>query len=40
MNNEKNIAKNIRKASIKKNWLMFKKSKLGMIGLYIVAFFL
>ena len=40
MDNEKDIAKSIRKASIKKNWKMFKQSKLGMIGLYIVAFFL
>ena len=39
MENDKNIARSIRKASIKKNWAMFKQSKLGMIGLYIVAFF-
>ena len=40
MDNEKDIARSIRRASIKKNWKMFKQSRLGMIGLYIVAFFL
>jgi peptide/nickel transport system permease protein len=37
--NEKNIRKEIRKASINKNWTLFKQSKLGVIGLGIVVFF-
>ena len=38
-NNEKNIKKEIRRASINKNWTLFKQSKLGIIGLGIVVFF-
>ena len=39
LENEKEIAKSIRKAAILKNWKLFKQSRLGMVGLYIVAFF-
>ncbi len=39
MNTQKEIAKEIRKKSIKKNWGLFKQSKLGMVGFYIVLFF-
>ena len=38
LENEKEIAKSIRKAAILKNWKLFKQSRLGMVGLYIVAF--
>ena len=37
--NEKDIAKSIRRAAINKNWKLFRQSKLGMVGLYIVIFF-
>ena len=40
MDNQKDIAKKIRREAVKKNWRLFKRSKLGMIGLYIVIFFL
>ena len=40
MKNQKDIAKEIRRKAIKKNWQLFRRSKLGMIGLYIVTFFL
>ena len=40
MKNQKDIAKDIRRKALKKNWTMFKQSKLGMLGLYIVLFFL
>mgnify|MGYP005683584225 FL=1 len=39
MNNEKDIAKSIRREALKKNWRLFRRSKLGMIGIYIVIFF-
>ena len=39
MDNQKDIAKKIRREAVKKNWRLFKRSKLGMIGLYIVLFF-
>ena len=39
LENEKEIAKSIRKAAILKNWKLFKQSRLGMVGLYIVVFF-
>ena len=39
MKNQKDIAKDIRRKALKKNWSMFRQSKLGMIGLYIVLFF-
>ena len=38
-NNEKEIAKSLRREAIKKNWRLFKQSRLGMVGLYIVFFF-
>ena len=37
---QKEISKQIRKENFKKNWLLFKQSKLGMTGLVIIAFFL
>ena len=37
LENEKEIAKSIRKAAILKNWKLFKQSRLGMVGLYIVC---
>ena len=40
MKNQNNIAKEIRRKAIKKNWRLFRRSKLGRIGLYIVIFFL
>ena len=40
MENQKDIAKKIRREALKKNWKLFRRSKLGMIGLYIVIFFL
>ena len=39
VNNEKELRKKLRKASAKKNWNLFKESRLGMVGLYIVIFF-
>ena len=39
LENEKEIAQSIRKAAILKNWKLFKQSRLGMVGLYIVSFF-
>ena len=39
MKNDKDVSKQIRKQSLRKNWNLFKRSKLGMIGLYIVLFF-
>tara|TARA_B100000614_G_scaffold149968_1_gene133094 strand:+ start:1023 stop:2087 length:1065 start_codon:yes stop_codon:yes gene_type:complete len=39
MKNEKDVSKQIRKQALRKNWNLFKRSKLGMIGLYIVIFF-
>ena len=40
MDNQKDIAKKIRREALKKNWKLFRRSKLGMLGLYIVIFFL
>ena len=40
MDNQKDIAKKIRREALRKNWRLFRRSKLGMIGLYIVIFFL
>ena len=37
---DQNLQKELRREAIKRNWLLFKQSKLGMIGLYIVIFFL
>ena len=37
---EVQIEKQIRRDAIRKNWKLFSQSKLGMIGLYIVLFFL
>ena len=39
MKNEKDLSKQIRRQALRKNWNLFKQSKLGMIGLYIVIFF-
>ena len=39
-NIEKDLQKQLRKEAIRRNWNLFKQSKLGMIGLYIVIFFL
>ena len=39
MKNEKDIAKSIRREALKKNCRLFRRSKLGMIGIYIVIFF-
>ena len=39
MKNEKDIAKSIRREALKKNWRLFRRSKLGMIGIYIVISF-
>ena len=39
VNNEKELRKKLRKAAAKKNWSLFKESRLGMVGLYIVIFF-
>lgn len=38
-NNEKDIRKKLRREAVKKNWSLFKQSKLGIIGLVIVLFF-
>ena len=37
---QEELQKQLRKEAIRKNWKLFSQSKLGMIGLYIVAFFL
>jgi peptide/nickel transport system permease protein len=37
--NEKELRKKLRREAFRKNWKLFKESKLGMIGLYIVVFF-
>ena len=37
--NEKEIQKKVRREAIKRNWLLFRQSTLGMIGLGIVFFF-
>ena len=37
--NEKELRKKLRREAAKKNWNLFKESKLGMVGLYIVIFF-
>ena len=37
--NEKEIQKKVRKEALKRNWLLFRQSTLGMIGLGIVFFF-
>ena len=34
--NEQDIKKRLRRESFKKNWNLFKQSRLGMVGLYIV----
>jgi peptide/nickel transport system permease protein len=38
-NNEKDIRKKLRREAVKKNWSLFKQSKLGIIGLVIVLLF-
>ena len=38
-NSEKDIRKKIRRQAINKNWILFKRSKLGIVGLGIVVFF-
>ena len=38
--NEKEIQKKVRREAFKRNWLLFRQSTLGMIGLGIVVFFL
>ena len=38
-NNNKKIEKNLRREAFSKNWKLFKQSRLGMVGLYIVFFF-
>ena len=37
--NEKEIQKRVRKEAIKRNWLLFRQSTLGMIGISIIFFF-
>ena len=39
MKDQKDVSKQIRRKAFKKNWTLFRQSKLGMIGLYIVIFF-
>ena len=39
-NLNQDLQKELRREAIKRNWQLFKQSKLGMIGLYIVIFFL
>ena len=39
-NNNKKIEKNLRREAFSKNWKLFKQSRLGMVGLYIVFFLL
>jgi len=39
-NLEQDLQKQLRKEAIRRNWNLFRQSKLGMIGLYIVIFFL
>ena len=39
VNSEKEIRKKIRRQAINKNWILFKRSKLGIVGLGIVVFF-
>jgi len=37
--NEKELRKKLRREAFRKNWKLFKESKLGMVGLYIVVIF-
>ena len=39
MKDQKEISKQIRREALKKNWTLFRQSKLGILGLYIVIFF-
>ena len=39
-NFNQDLQKELRREALKRNWRLFKQSKLGMIGLYIVIFFL
>ena len=39
-NFNQDLQKELRREALKRNWNLFKQSKLGMIGLYIVIFFL
>ena len=39
-NLNQDLQKELRREALKRNWRLFKQSKLGMIGLYIVIFFL
>ena len=39
-NLNQDLQKELRREALKRNWNLFKQSKLGMIGLYIVIFFL
>jgi peptide/nickel transport system permease protein len=39
-NLEQDLQKQLRKEALRRNWNLFRQSKLGMIGLYIVIFFL
>ena len=38
-NQNNNIEKSLRREALSKNWKLFKQSRLGMVGLYIVLFF-
>ena len=37
--NEKEIQKRVRREAVKRNWLLFRQSTLGMIGISIIFFF-
>ena len=37
LENEKEIARSLRRKAISKNWKLFKQSRLGMVGLIIVG---
>ena len=39
-NSNQDIQKELRREAVKRNWQLFRQSRLGMIGLYIVIFFL
>ena len=39
-NSNQNIQKELRREAVKRNWQLFRQSRLGMIGLFIVIFFL
>ena len=39
-NSNQDLQKELRREAVKRNWQLFRQSRLGMIGLFIVIFFL